>query len=234
MKKCIIVFAPNSSILTEFMMQIDSNFEVILVGRNLSKLEGIAAESTSHIISSEFSLESVESICVRLTQKIEKIIVSSITVIFAQGTITRRLLLNQNCHEISQQVFLNLMFPMLCTARLLDLNAGLKNANWIFFSSKAIHQQSVGVLPYAVTKVGLEAFARGLLDEIEVSRSQGRVLCIKILFLDGGMSTGVPDLVRQKLLLENKTSFPTKSALAEFLMSWINGNSDRNGEVVWE
>ena len=223
-RKCVVIFGATASILDEFYrLAGDATIDLILVGRGLNRIRRSKGKCIRLELQPDFAkLDKCCMIAEQLNEQVDHYQKENISFVFAQGLIVRALFMHQTFDQITQQIDINLSYPMAMIHALIKQSEAYLNSNWILFSSLSVGKEKTAVIPYATTKLALESFCLGLQDEINALRKSGLVSCVQILILDGGMSSGMPAYIRQRIEASFETSFSDKESLARHLLSLID------------
>lgn len=238
--KCLVVFGPKAEVLSAlYADETFQNWKLVLVGRNLEKLDESLRRQTSfgEIISIETDylklatsddyLTLAKALAEHLVQEPE-----GNFFVFAQGVIGRSLFFLQTDDQISNQLKVNLEFPVRCTHAIIKTAPNLLSAHWYYLSSIATQRSDVGVSLYASTKSALEKFCETLRLEQKLVKKPGTMKVLRIILIDGGLSQGLPDEMKNELQqLAVNSKFTSKSALANYLIGDF-GDPDADVSLV--
>lgn len=233
----IVVFGPRASVLSRLYNHLvsDRSVKVVLVGRGFDDIEGLEKfkpDQVSFVFAELANLACSAHLARQILEEVALIKRENISFVFAQASMRRAFFSEQNHASISTQIDTNLTFPMMITSSLMHVDQRLFNSVWIYFSSEYVRTSSIGCLPYAVSKIGIEAFVRGMHEEVSVRKCEGIFRCIALLYSEGGLSAGLPDELKTQMLARTNTSFPTKETIAAFINSASLRELCPSGEVV--
>ena len=224
---CLVVFGPKANVLSElYSNKVFRNWKLVIIGRDLKKFYNSLKQQNnfSEIIQIEVDylkltiIDDYQKIANALTQHLSHESEKNFF-LFAQGVIERLPFFFQTDDQILNQFKINLEFPVRFTHSILKTNPNLLSSHWYYLSSIATQRSDVGVSLYASTKSALEKFCETLRLEQKLTSRSGSIKVLRIIIIDGGLSHGLPNDVKNELLqMAYDSKFTSKSALAEYLI----------------